>query len=127
MRHRQSRLTSTAAAAALVLLAGWFGSAPPRAVASTTADPQGAGQPRALRMASAGPSSLTADGEATHCCFTHRSYAGVCAVEPAKDETCATVLRYLNNSQSQGKTYCNNTNLRGGWKAATCQETPAAD
>jgi len=26
------------------------------------------------------------------CCYTNPRYAGTCAVEPAKDETCASVL-----------------------------------
>jgi hypothetical protein len=56
-----------------------------------------------------------------HCCYTHPRYAGVCAVEPQEDETCASILEYLNNPQSQGKAYCNTTNLRGGWKQAPCQ------
>jgi hypothetical protein len=54
------------------------------------------------------------------CCFTHPRYVGVCEVKPAKDETCETILAYLNNPLAQGKAYCNNTTLRGGWEEAAC-------
>jgi hypothetical protein len=54
------------------------------------------------------------------CCFTNPRYAGVCEVQPAKDETCRTVLDYLNNPMAQGKSYCGNTQVRGGWKAKGC-------
>jgi hypothetical protein len=56
-----------------------------------------------------------------HCCFANPRYVGTCEVEPAKDETCATILQYLNNPQSQGKAYCNATSVRGGWKQVPCQ------
>ena len=56
-----------------------------------------------------------------HCCFTNPRYAGPCEVEPAKDETCASILEYLNNPQSQGKAYCGNTSVRGGWKLEPCE------
>ena len=46
---------------------------------------------------------------------------GTCEVEPAKDETCATILEYLNNPQSQGKSYCGNTTIRGGWQQVPCE------
>lgn len=56
------------------------------------------------------------------CCFTNPRYSGVCAVEPGGGETCQSILDYLNNPQSQGKTYCGNTNVRGGWKQVTCEK-----
>jgi hypothetical protein len=56
------------------------------------------------------------------CCFNNPRYSGVCTVEPAEGETCQTILDYLNNPQSQGKTYCGNTNVRGGWKQVTCEK-----
>jgi hypothetical protein len=62
-----------------------------------------------------------------HCCFENPRYVGACEVEPAKDETCATILEYLNNPQSQGKAYCNNTNIRGGWKSAPCEPKMKTD
>ena len=65
----------------------------------------------------------TADGNdpRPHCCFTNPRYVGTCEVEPSKDETCALILEYLNNPQSQGKAYCGNTNVRGGWKQVPCE------
>jgi hypothetical protein len=55
------------------------------------------------------------------CCFTNPRFSGVCSVEPAEGETCASVLAYLNDPQSQGKTYCSNTTIRGGWKTKRCE------
>jgi len=60
---------------------------------------------------------------APHCCFTHPNYTGTCEVEPAQDETCGSILEYLNNPQSQGKAYCSSTTLRGGWKSVPCEST----
>jgi len=62
------------------------------------------------------------------CCFTNPQYSGVCSVDPGEGETCTTILDYLNNPQSQGKTYCGNTSIRGGWKESDCQKAspPAA-
>ena len=56
-----------------------------------------------------------------HCCFTNTRYVGTCEVEPAKDQTCAAILDYLNNPQSQGKSYCGNTTIRGGWQQVPCE------
>ncbi len=61
------------------------------------------------------------DPNPTPCCFTNPQYAGVCSVEPAADETCRQILEYLNTPQSQGKSYCNNTIVRGGWALTKCQ------
>ena len=52
---------------------------------------------------------------------------GTCEVEPAQDETCATILEYLNNPQSQGKNYCNSTSIRGGWKSVPCEPKMKTD
>jgi hypothetical protein len=46
---------------------------------------------------------------------------GTCEVEPAKNQTCAAILDYLNNPQSQGKDYCSNTTIRGGWQLVPCE------
>ena len=54
------------------------------------------------------------------CCFDNPGFAGTCQVEPASDETCASILGYLNNPSSQGKSYCSNTTLRGGWTIVAC-------
>lgn len=55
------------------------------------------------------------------CCFTNPRYAGVCVVRPAEDETCGSILAYLNDDLSVGKTYCNNTDVRGGWEWVLCE------
>jgi hypothetical protein len=31
-----------------------------------------------------------------------------------------SILEYLNHPTSQGKGYCANTTIRGGWKSADC-------
>jgi hypothetical protein len=54
------------------------------------------------------------------CCFTNLSFAGTCQVTPAQGETCESILDYLNNSASQGKTYCSSTTIRGGWQSVAC-------
>lgn len=56
------------------------------------------------------------------CCFENTGYAGVCVVQPAEAETCASILDYLNNPSSSGKSYCGFTEIRGGWKEISCQE-----
>jgi hypothetical protein len=62
-----------------------------------------------------------ARAEDAKCCFTNPGHSGVCEVTPAKDETCATILTYLNTPNSVGKGYCAGTNIRGGWQSATCK------
>jgi hypothetical protein len=59
------------------------------------------------------------------CCFSNRAFSGVCVVQPEGEETCATILAYLNNPQSQGKDYCGKTTIRGGWQQTAC-EAPQA-
>ena len=54
------------------------------------------------------------------CCFTNPGYSGVCTVKPGEDETCKSILDYLNNPTSSGKACCEGTNLRGGWKLVKC-------
>jgi hypothetical protein len=61
------------------------------------------------------------DPHPAKCCFTNPGYAGTCEVVPAKDETCASILGYLNNPLSQGKGYCGNTTIRGGWQSVVCE------
>jgi hypothetical protein len=65
-----------------------------------------------------GPRAAAADDRP--CCYTNPQYSGQCAVQPARGETCASILAYLNNPSSQGKSYCNSTNIRGGWKLLKC-------
>ena len=62
--------------------------------------------------------------EARPCCFVNEAYAGVCRVVPANDESCAGILAYLNTPNSAGKTYCNATRIRGGWRETVCPPRP---
>jgi hypothetical protein len=61
------------------------------------------------------------------CCFENPRYVGTCEVEPTGDETCASVLEYLNNPQSTGKNYCSSTAIRGGWKSVSCESKTKTD
>ena len=64
----------------------------------------------------------SAAGEAKDpCCFTNQRYTGVCQVTPGVDESCASILAYLNNPNSSGKGYCGGTSVRGGWQQASCE------
>jgi hypothetical protein len=58
------------------------------------------------------------------CCYVHPNFVGVCQVVPAEDETCDGILQYLNTPATVGKTYCDNTRIRGGWEQVSC---PGAD
>lgn len=61
--------------------------------------------------------------EEKKCCYTNsQGYQGVCVVTPGEGETCESILAYLNNPQSAGKTYCGSTKVRGGWKQVPCDE-----
>jgi hypothetical protein len=106
------RLLPPAAAAAALLLAGSLAPAPrahtaaPLECAAPLADAQ---EPR------------------PGCCFENPRYVGVCEVVPTKDETCASILEYLNNPQSAGKPYCNSTAIRGGWKIVPCEPKMKTD
>jgi hypothetical protein len=72
-------------------------------------------------------SAASADEPRPSCCFQNPRYVGTCEVEPAKDETCGTILEYLNNPQSTGKSYCNSTAIRGGWKVVPCEPKMKTD
>jgi hypothetical protein len=61
------------------------------------------------------------DEPPTKCCFNNPRHSGTCVVEPGKDESCGSILAFLNNPMSQGKTYCGNTQVRGGWKSVSCR------
>ena len=104
MLHRPARLAGALVVA--LALAATFGPSTPSSDASPLACPVQA-----------------ADGKdpRPHCCFTNSRYVGTCEVEPSKDETCASILEYLNNPQSQGKNFCGNTTVRGGWKQVPCE------
>ncbi len=59
--------------------------------------------------------------EAAPCCFNNPRYSGTCEVTPAADESCASILDYLNNAAAVGKGYCGGTNVRGSWQQVACQ------
>jgi hypothetical protein len=67
------------------------------------------------------PGARAEDAKRAPCCFTNPRYAGVCQVDPSEGETCASILAYLNNASSSGKSYCGNTDVRGGWAGVTCK------
>lgn len=78
----------------------------------------------AVLMAAAVP-LLTEDAPAAAdervCCFTNPRYSGICMVTPGDDESCASILAYLNSPSSVGKTYCGGTSIRGGWQEVSCE------
>ena len=55
------------------------------------------------------------------CCFENPRYSGTCEVTPGEDESCGSILGYLNNPNSVGRTYCGNTKVRGGWTQVSCE------
>jgi len=55
------------------------------------------------------------------CCFTNQRFTGVCSATPGEGETCASILGYLNNPNSVGKSYCGGTTIRGGWAKVACE------
>ena len=81
-----------------------------------------------LRVTFAGAVVLAAIGTARSantaepCCFTNKSYSGVCRVVPTADESCASVLAYLNDPNSSGKSYCGSSATRGGWAQVRCTD-----
>jgi len=60
------------------------------------------------------------------CCFTNQRYSGVCQVVPGQDETCGSILSYLNTPNSTGKGYCAGTDIRGGWTQVDCNAKSAS-
>ena len=56
------------------------------------------------------------------CCFQNSAYSGTCKVVPAGDETCASILAYLNNPMAEGKSYCEGTSVRRGWIEVQCEK-----
>jgi hypothetical protein len=82
---------------------------------------------RPVPAAPACAASAASDEPRPPCCFENPRYVGTCQVAPTKDETCASILDYLNNPQSTGKTYCNSTAIRGGWKIVPCEPKMKTD
>jgi len=66
------------------------------------------------------PGASAAFDEAKPCCFDNDQYHGICKVYPSEGETCGDILAYLNNPMASGKTYCGNTQVRGGWRQVEC-------
>jgi hypothetical protein len=60
-------------------------------------------------------------GATATCVFTNPAYSGACtqstpiAAGSTAAQACQSVLSCLNNAQCE-KTYCNATQIRGGWK-----------
>lgn len=79
----------------------------------------------AAPFAFAGEDETTTAVQQSACCFENPRYSGTCEVTPGEDESCGSILSYLNNPNSMGKGYCGNTNIRGGWSQVAC-ETSAA-
>jgi hypothetical protein len=69
--------------------------------------------------------TVAGEDAARACCVANPRFSGICKVELGPDETCRDVLAYLNNAASAGKSYCGNTDVRGGWKEVACQEEQA--
>jgi hypothetical protein len=55
------------------------------------------------------------------CCFENPRYSGTCEATPGPEESCGSILGYLNNPNSVGKDYCGNTTIRGGWSQVECE------
>jgi hypothetical protein len=64
---------------------------------------------------------LQSESSGKPCCFRNAAYAGTCEVQPAEDETCASILAYLNNPMAEGKSYCGGTTVRQGWTEVSCE------
>ncbi len=63
------------------------------------------------------PAQVQADES---CCLNNFRFAGGCMVVVRGQETCQDVISYLNNFNSVGKYYCDNTMIRGGWSLSDC-------
>ena len=59
------------------------------------------------------------------CCFENPRFSGTCQVTPGPEESCGSILGYLNNPNSVGKAYCGNTKVRGGWSSVSCEGAAA--
>ncbi len=66
------------------------------------------------------------------CAFSNPSYSGHCKVsasatrEQTANDVCQEILACLNNVQCS-KTYCNATQIRGGWQLVSAQEGSGSD
>jgi uncharacterized protein (TIGR02246 family) len=73
----------------------------------------------AIAVAAIFPRAAAAD---ENCCLNNFRFAGGCMVVARGSETCSSVLAYLNNFDSVGKYYCDNTTVRGGWTVTECND-----
>ncbi|HUM00991.1 MAG TPA: hypothetical protein VL084_01815 [Thermoanaerobaculia bacterium] len=68
-------------------------------------------------------------GRPVTCTFSNPSYSGYCkasasaAKEQSAADACQEILDCLNNVQCS-KTYCNATQIRGGWNLVSAEEGP---
>jgi hypothetical protein len=120
--RRRAGPGAVAALAALGLLA--LGGPPAAPAAPVDAAPDTAAARPAAAVCRAAAASGSEEPEARQCCFTNPAYVGVCVVQPTEKETCASILAYLNDQRSQGKSYCDSTVVRGGWQQVPCR-TPS--
>ena len=72
-------------------------------------------------VAFAGKETPVTATQQTPCCFENPRYSGTCEATPGPEESCGSILGYLNNPNSVGKTYCGNTKVRGGWSQVECE------
>jgi hypothetical protein len=75
----------------------------------------------AALVAVAGDEAPATAVQQSKCCFENPRYSGTCEVTPGPEESCGSILGYLNNPNSVGKDYCGNTTIRGGWSQVTCE------
>lgn len=75
-----------------------------------------------VRAGAAQPNPTPAETYVVECSFTNPAYTGTCGVSEETPtsvpprKACQQILSCLNNVQCSGKTYCNATTVRGGWK-----------
>ncbi len=82
----------------------------------------GIGSVAAVEMAALpAPELMTTATQSEPCCFTNPRFTGICQVTPGSDESCSSILGYLNNPNSVGRAYCGNTKVRGGWAQTDCE------
>jgi hypothetical protein len=67
------------------------------------------------------PAPALVAAPAQPCCFANERYEGLCRVIPAEGETCQSILAYLSNPMSTGKSYCGGSSVRGGWVLVDCK------
>jgi hypothetical protein len=72
-------------------------------------------------VAAADTNETVTASESAPCCFENPRFSGTCQVNPGPEESCGSILGYLNNPNSVGKAYCGNTRVRGGWSTVSCE------